>query len=139
MLLVCLSTWAQTKVACNSNPIFHPSILLLQSLRQELGSLRLSQNVPVEPLLTEKVQALLLSQQKQLDMSLQSSVQNSIQSSLQTFLRTREQQENQRQDKMLSVISQTVNNVIASQLPTLISREIQSEVVPSKCQSNAQC
>lgn len=123
---------ALIKVAGNSNSNFLSLILLLQSLRQELSSLRLSQNVSVEPLITEKVQALLLSQQKQLDMSLQTSVQNSIQSSLQSFLRTREQQENQRQEKMMSVISQTVNNVIASQLPNLISREVQSEVVPSK-------
>ncbi|XP_026271713.1 enhancer of mRNA-decapping protein 4 isoform X1 [Frankliniella occidentalis] len=102
----------------------------IKSLRQELGSLRLAQTTSSEPVIADKIQALLLSQQKQLEMSIQNAIQNALQNSVQNLLRARDQQENQRQEALMSVISQTVSNIITSQLPTLISQEIQSEVVP---------
>ncbi|KAK3914051.1 Enhancer of mRNA-decapping protein 4 [Frankliniella fusca] len=101
-----------------------------QSLRQELSSLRLAQTSSSEPAIGDKIQALLFSQQKQLEMSMQNAIQNALQNSVQNLLRARDQQENQRQEALLSVISQTVSNIVTAQLPTLISQEIQSEVVP---------
>ncbi|XP_034237010.1 enhancer of mRNA-decapping protein 4 isoform X4 [Thrips palmi] len=102
----------------------------IKSLRQEVSALRLSQTAPVEPHFGDKIQGLLLAQQKQLEMSIQNAIQNALQNSVQNLLRARDQQENQRQEALMSVISQSISNIITTQLPVLISQEIQSEVVP---------
>lgn len=102
----------------------------IKILRQELSSLRLVQTASTEPLVSEQIQSLLLSQQKQLEMSIQNAIQNALQNSVQNLLRARDQQETQRHETLMSVISQTVSNIVTSQLPSLISQEIQSEVVP---------